>query len=60
MGKFPIKTEDDVKKMEIAKTLANELINNIKKVAIEHNLDEKKDYRKIIKIIKKEEKNGIE
>ncbi len=55
MGKYPVKTETDFKNLELAKTLANEFAQKIKKVSIEHNLDEKKDYRKILKIIKKEE-----
>ena len=54
-GRLAIKTEDDFKKKEFADKLAKELFNNVKRIAKEKNLDEKKDFRRILDIIQKEE-----
>lgn len=54
-GRLAIKTEDDFKKKEFADKLATELFNNVKRIAKEKNLDEKKDFRRILDIMQKEE-----
>lgn len=56
MGKYPVKTEEDIEKKEFANMVASKLIQNIQKIAKEKNLNEAKDFRKIMRILKKEEK----
>lgn len=56
MGKYPIKTEEDIEKKEFANMVASKLIQKIQKIAKDKDLDEVKDFRKIMRIIKKEEK----
>lgn len=55
-GRLAIKTEDDFKKKEFADKLATELFKNVSRDAKEKNLDEKRDFRRILEIIQKEEK----
>ena len=56
MGKYPIKTEEDIEKKEFADMVASKLIQKIQKIAKDKDLDEAKDFRKIMRILKKEEK----
>lgn len=55
-GRLAIKTEDDFKKKEFADKLATEFLAQVSKIAKEKNLDEKRDFRRIVRyIIQKEE-----
>jgi len=56
MGKYPVKTEEDIEKKEFANMVASKLIEKIQKIAKDKDLNEVKDFRKIMRIIKKEEK----
>jgi hypothetical protein len=54
-GRLAIKTEDDFKKKEFADKLASTLFEKVAKVAKEKGWDEKRDFRRILDIIQKEE-----
>ena len=60
MVHFKIKTELDEQNKEIAETRANAWLDRFKKVALEKNLDMNKDFRKIERILDREDRmNGI-
>lgn len=50
-GRLAIKTEDDFKKKEFADKLATEFLAQVSKIAKEKNLDEKRDFRRIVRYI---------
>lgn len=60
MGRMAVKTEDDKLKKEFADQVATQFIERVNKIANDRNLDSTKDFRKIMRIIQKEDKNGIE
>ena len=60
MGRMAVKTEDDKLKKEFADQVVTQFIERVNKIASDRNLDPTKDFRKIMRIIQKEDKNGIE
>ena len=60
MVHFKIKTELDEQNKEIAEARANAWLDRFKKIAVEKNLDMNKDFRKIERILDREDRlNGI-
>lgn len=57
---FKIKTELDEENKEIAETRANAWLDRFKKVAAEKNLDMNKDFRKIERILDREDRMNAE
>ena len=60
MGRMAVKTEDDKLKKEFADQVASQFIERVNRIASDRNLDSTKDFRKIMRIIQKEDKNGTE
>jgi hypothetical protein len=55
---FKIKTELDEENKKIAEARANAWLDRFKKVALEKNLDMNKDFRKIERILDREDRNN--
>lgn len=55
-----VKTEEDFVNKDVAEAKANAWLERFKKVAKEKNLDMNKDFRKIERILDREDRNSLE
>ena len=55
-GKLLVKTEEDKRKRELAEKLSKELFQKVEQIAKEKNWDTKRDFRRILDKIEKDEK----
>jgi hypothetical protein len=54
-----VKTEEDFVNKDVAEAKANAWLERFKKVAKEKNLDMNKDFRKIERILDREDRNNV-